>query len=163
MQNGPSPRTDALDPRVQWSHRLVVWTAGIHLAMLGTAFLVAGATGRLTAGTGDLSPGALFGIGLLEAGAVTYTVWAAFWGVPVAWRWWRALGRALDRVPGARWWRPVFPLSLPAYGFLYLIVLSVGLGYGWWGGAFYEYARRRRWIGARRRALPDQAEPSGGL
>jgi hypothetical protein len=71
--------------------------------------------------------------------AGAYLAWAALWGIPAAWRWWKGL---FDGV-GA------FILATP-FGWLLLLVtfftipLYFGYLYGVFGGAIYEYRKTRK-------------------
>jgi len=71
--------------------------------------------------------------------AGVYLIWAALWGIPAVWRWWRDLFRGFS----------VFFFSSPLGWFIlavsfFTIPLYIGYFYGVFGGAVYEYRKNRK-------------------
>lgn len=70
---------------------------------------------------------------------IAYLIWAALWGIPVTWRWWKGLFRGTS----------FFIVSSP-FGWAFLagafftIPLYFGYLYGVFGGAIHEYRKNRR-------------------
>lgn len=71
-----------------------------------------------------------------------YLVWAALWGIPAAWNWWRGLFEGFSAL-----------ILSSAFGWLILAVtffvipVYFGYLYGVFGGAIYEYRKNRRIAG----------------
>lgn len=67
-----------------------------------------------------------------------YLVWAALWGVPAAWTWWRGLFHK----PGIVFLESPFVLLVLVVSF-FVVPLSFGYLYGVFGGAIHEYRKCR--------------------
>ncbi len=88
-------------------------------------------------------PAALKFLAAPVAGIVAaYLVWAALWGIPAAWTWWKGLFEGFSAL-----------IFSSAFGWLVLAVsffvvpLYLGYLYGVFGGAIYEYRKNRRIAG----------------
>ena len=95
----------------------------------------------------DLSRGQILLLSLLESLVAAYSAWSMYWGIPAAWKWWRSvserLGRPLLKNPFLRPFAGIVPIWL-----LFYIPIMLGVAYGFFGGAFYEYAKCRKLIRA---------------
>jgi hypothetical protein len=96
--------------------------------------------GLVTEGS-DWPEGLTVAAGCAAAIAGCYLVWAALWGIPVAWRWWRGLFAGFSG----------FIVTSP-FGWLVLIAgffvvpLHGGYLYGVFGGAINEYRKSRELV-----------------
>ena len=88
-------------------------------------------------------PAALKLLAAPVAGIVAaYLVWAALWGIPAVWKWWKGLFEGSS----ALIFSSAFGWLILAVGF-FVIPLYFGYGYGVFGGAIYEYRKNRKIAG----------------
>jgi hypothetical protein len=86
-----------------------------------------------------------------ESMLAAYSVWAMYWDVPRAWRWWQRLFDRLDTSRVSEWtMRRIFRQPIPALLFFY-VPLAFGAVYGFLGGALIEHVRCRRLANSRLR------------
>lgn len=71
--------------------------------------------------------------------ACCYLLWAALWGIPAVWRWWKGLFRGASLIV----FSTPFGWLLMTVGF-FIIPLYFGYMYGVFGGAIHEYRKNRR-------------------
>ena len=72
---------------------------------------------------------------LTSALTVGYIVWALYWGIPVAWRWWQD-ATAYQRAHPAGCTQ-----TAVRYLFTLVVVPVVGLLFGVFGGALYQWGK----------------------
>ena len=133
---------DSARARLRWSYGLLV------LVALPGPIIGAVAVQRMQAGViqsfDHLTPAEVFLIACAESTVAAYSVWAMYWGVPRAWRWWQGLFDRLGQSRVSEWiGQRVFQQTIPALLFFY-VPLVFGAVYGLCGGALIEYLRCRR-------------------
>ncbi|HET6347768.1 MAG TPA: hypothetical protein VFH88_01665 [Candidatus Krumholzibacteria bacterium] len=131
---------DQARARIRWSHGIFFGSLLVQGAILAVAVYVFVRRGDFS---GELTLQQLTRMGILEVLVSAYIFWAAFWGVPVVWEWWRRVARGAMPESAARWLRRLIPLNLIVYLWFYCAILAVGTVYGTFGGGLWQYVKAR--------------------